>query len=301
MNMNKYLAFGLVLQADRQFDELICTNSEKADITILCDKTPKELADAAIDLPALKINENEYFSDIKNVAKFYAGRGELILYEPYGEASWEVIKLYILGSCMGAVLYQRRILPLHGSCIHSAGSALALTGSSGAGKSTIAAMLCSRGCQLLTDDITVIGWEQRYKPTVYPGYPGMKLWEDALLRIGLGEQKKALNRFFADMEKYSVDTRGCFYDKAIPLKTIIELIPEKTKEIRLEEIKGGGKLEVIMNNMYRRLFAEAMELQQWCFKSCAELAERVCVYRLYRPEGLSLEYEIGDMILQIWQ
>ena len=38
----------------------------------------------------------------------------------------DIIRLYILGTCMGAILMQRKILPLHGSAIAINGKAMRL-------------------------------------------------------------------------------------------------------------------------------------------------------------------------------
>ena len=40
----------------------------------------------------------------------------------------DVIRLYILGTCMGAILMQRRIFPLHGSAVAINGKAYAFVG-----------------------------------------------------------------------------------------------------------------------------------------------------------------------------
>ena len=49
------------------------------------------------------------------------------------------VRLYLLGTCMGALLFQRKLLPLHGSAVVINGKAYAFVGDSGAGKSTLAA------------------------------------------------------------------------------------------------------------------------------------------------------------------
>src|SRR5205823_1032857 len=50
-------------------------------------------------------------------------------------------------------------LSLHASVVARDGAAVACVGSSGAGKSTIAARLCSQGWELLADDIASIDFD----------------------------------------------------------------------------------------------------------------------------------------------
>ena len=68
-------------------------------------------------------------------------------------ANEDHVRLYILGTCMGALLLQRKILPLHGSAIAINGKAYAIVGDSGAGKSTLASAFLNKGYQLLSDDV----------------------------------------------------------------------------------------------------------------------------------------------------
>ena len=50
-----------------------------------------------------------------------------------------------LGTCMGALLMQRKIFPFHGSAIAINGKAYAIVGDSGAGKSTLASAFLKKG------------------------------------------------------------------------------------------------------------------------------------------------------------
>jgi serine kinase of HPr protein (carbohydrate metabolism regulator) len=78
---------------------------------------------------------------------FLIQEGRSIIVSPLEEYKEDVIRLYILGSCMGAILMQKRILPLHGSAVAIDGKAFAIIGESGAGKSTLASAFISRGFQ----------------------------------------------------------------------------------------------------------------------------------------------------------
>lgn len=57
------------------------------------------------------------------------------------------------GAMLALQLYLRGILVLHASAVELGGEAVAFVGRSGMGKSTMAALMCSAGAKLITDDV----------------------------------------------------------------------------------------------------------------------------------------------------
>jgi hypothetical protein len=294
--MNMYKAFGLTIASEIVLDELLPYSSEKSDITIRQGSVPDAFEDMVVNKENRKIGRDKFILDIKGVSKFYVEKGSLIVLEQYENALFEEVKLYLLGSCMGALLYQRRVLPLHGSCINMDGRGIMLTGDSGAGKSTIASALLGRGCSIVTDDVAAMGGNESGDPIVYPGYPSQKLWEDAIERIGREEQKYSLIRVSNELNKYSVSSRHCFSENPVQLKAIFEIKPAEVDEIRIEEVPGVEKLDVILKNTYRRFLTRAMHIRDWHFSQCVEIAKKVEVFRIIRPQKVHLEQEIADRI-----
>jgi serine kinase of HPr protein (carbohydrate metabolism regulator) len=70
--------------------------------------------------------------------------GRSIVVQPNPEASRVEIETFLMGTIAGILLHQRGIMPLHGSCVEINDAAIALTGPSGRGKSTLAAALARR-------------------------------------------------------------------------------------------------------------------------------------------------------------
>ena len=56
------------------------------------------------------------------------------------------------GNVLATVLELRGECILHASCVHVGGSTVAVVGDSGMGKSTVAALFCAEGAQLVSDD-----------------------------------------------------------------------------------------------------------------------------------------------------
>src|SRR5690625_2580817 len=122
---------------------------------------------------------------IEAVAIYLVKNGNEIFVSPFADAEVDQIRLYILGTCMGAILLQRRILPLHGSAVAIDGKAYAVVGNSGAGKSTLASAFLNRGYQLLSDDVIPVTLSDEGIPIVTPAYPQQKLWLKSLERFGM--------------------------------------------------------------------------------------------------------------------
>ncbi len=296
--MYTYRAFGLNIASEYELEELVACQCESPELMITIGKVPDTFEDMLLDRANRKIGKDKFLLNLPKIAKYYVEKGRHIMIEPLETATLEEIKLYLLGSCMGAVLYQRRILPLHGSCINIGGQGVLLTGVSGAGKSTIASAIYQKGYKMLTDDVAAVGIEGFSEPTVFPGYPGQKLWEDAIERIGRQEDKKYLNRISNDIAKYSMRSNHYFYDKELPIKYIFEIVQDTTEQLMLEEVKGNNKLKLLIKNTYRPMLARTMLLQEWNFMQCARIASQIRAYRVIRPQGQHLEDRIADLILE---
>lgn len=68
----------------------------------------------------------------------------------------ELIPVLLAGTVTALLLTLRGATVLHASAVATSGRALALVGHSGRGKSTLAALLCGAGADLVTDDVLVV-------------------------------------------------------------------------------------------------------------------------------------------------
>lgn len=296
--MNTYRAFGLNIASEYELDELVTGCDGAPDLMIMNGKVSDVFSDHETEKPARKIQGEVFCLNVPKVAKYSVEKGAHILIEPCKGASLEEIKLYLLGSCMGALLFQRRTLPLHGSCINIGGKGVLLTGKSGAGKSTIASALYRKGYKMITDDVAAVRVGEFNEAVVYPGYPGQKLWEDAIERIGVREDKRSLNRISRAITKYAIKSHAWFCHQEIPLRVIVEIVPQSLVQIKLEEIKLSGKLKLIMKNTYRPRLPAEMGLKEWHFQQSVAVANQVKAYRISRPLDQPLENNIADILLE---
>ncbi len=205
--------------------------------------------------------------------------------------------MYLLGSCMGALLHQKKILPMHGSGINLAGNGLLLTGRSGAGKSTVAAAFFRQGCRILADDVLPVRLDETGFPIAFPGYPHNKLCRDAVERMAENTRLGSVQSISKNRDKFSVAYIDSFQTEPVPLKIICDLVPEEVKELQRKEITGVEKIHVIHRNTYRRFMTQGLKTAQWHFEQCARIAEKVRVLRIERPKYGHQENEIAALIL----
>src|SRR5262245_62128690 len=110
-------------------------------------------------------------------------------------------------------------LVLHASAVHVPGfGAVAFIGRTGRGKSTLAAALALPGCALLTDDCLVIG-ERGGRVSVWPSYPGVRLWADAAAALGNPAPASALAHY-TRKRRLPADARLPFRSRPSPLRAL---------------------------------------------------------------------------------
>ena len=123
--------------------------------------------------------------------------GDRITCRPVARLAASTLRHLLLDQVLPLALSRSGRLVLHASAVHipRLGS-VAFVGPTGCGKSTLAAALGLRGCQVLTDDCLVVDQSETSKKKpgsmAVPGYPGLRLWRDSARGLGL-ERDAAAN------------------------------------------------------------------------------------------------------------
>ena len=230
-----------------------------------------------------KAGEKKLFFQVKDVGKYYINNGNQIIIEPEDHADGRAIRLFLLGLAMGALLFQRGILPIHGSVISMGEYCFVLTGVQGAGKSTLASAFRKEGYPILTDDVAAIYFDEAGTPYVHPSYPQQKLWKDSLLAIG--DPTELFPSIHGRLDKYAVAIPDMFCDTPKKLAAIFEIKPEEGVEVRVTKLSGTSRLTLILNNIYRYDFIKGLGLGIEVFRYSAAIAGKASVFIITRPKG----------------
>lgn len=287
----KYKAFGLVIDSECQIAQLLEADTEsKPDVFIRkCDLSSTDIIDGHF-----RITAKELYLAIEDVAKFHIVEGRLIEVHPYPECTDSLLAVYLMGSCMGAILHQRGYMPLHGSCVTDGKHSVLITGDSGAGKSTLAAEFLSHGWKLLTDDVAPV-YDIDSIPMVQSSYPSQKLWQDSLEHYKRQEEDIHSLYFNENREKFGVNVSEYFYDGSAPLSFVIRLIPADMP-CTIQTMEGMTSVDQLMQNTYRS-FMIAPENRERHFRRCVALANKVPMAYITRQNGMQCAATLYEMIM----
>ncbi|GIQ69783.1 aldolase [Xylanibacillus composti] len=222
---------------------------------------------------------------LAGAAVFKVESGKHIWISPEDNADEELIRLCVTSTCVGALLLQKGMLPLHGSAVVAGDKAYAFVGHSGAGKSTLAAALVNRGFPFISDDIVAVCRSQDGYLAV-PAFPRQRLWASSLDQLGMRRTVYAL--VDKHESKYVVPAASSFSAAPVSLGGVFEMVSGQSERLvirRLDRLQG---IRMLMLHTYRNFLIPALGLQQWQFSFAAALASGTEHYRLERPiHGLS--------------
>jgi hypothetical protein len=136
----------------------------------------------------------------------------------------EDLTAYLYGPVLGFVLRAWGRLALHASCVRVADGVVLLAGPPGAGKSTTAAALATRGFAVLSDDLSALDLDD--PPRAWPAFDHVRLWPDGA-RVVLGDAD-GLARITPtwDKRRFPIDA-AWLDDGALPVRAVLALLPRR--------------------------------------------------------------------------
>ena len=198
-----YHAFGLNIDSELLLPDMPKI-SGTTDVVIQYGPVPEAIPDASLVGVRYQATPRAFLLRVDGIASYYVKNGRAIIIEPENGVAEEEIRLFLLGSVMGGLLYQRGILPLHASAVEVDGGAVLFMGPSSIGKSTLAGGFQEKGYPLLADDVCGANLNGHKIAQVAPGFPWLKLWGDALKRFKRDESGLSRVRLNPDFDKFFV-------------------------------------------------------------------------------------------------
>lgn len=288
--MYHYWGFGLTIESEIEFPELLPFEFEEADITIRLGKTPEQLRGKdAVEKVRVSMSPTEYLLKVLDIANYYAADGSKIIVEPLTGADEKSVRLFMLSNAMAAILHQRDMIPLHASAVYYEDGIVLFCGRSGAGKSTTASALQKQGYKIFSDDVCVLK-QVGDQLMVLPSYPMIKLWEDSFAKVGM-EMAGEEDKIRPHLPKYARWYHAAFGIEAMPVKQIFIIDP--SNQAATVTMQKAGTLDAfheLQKNTYRPVQTSIMKKRDLHFRIISQLAGSAPVTKITRPQqGNSIE------------
>lgn len=201
---------------------------------------------------------------------------------------------FLQGSCLAAVLLQRKSLPLHGNVVDTPTGAVAFMGLPRAGKSTTSALFVRRGYPLMSDDICAVRFGEDGQPEIKPGIPRVKLRSESLGFLGLSDLSLAPVPLRPG--KFYWPSGERFQPSPRPIRRLYILRPSDVPSISIRHLRGAEKLLQLADQIYRFGTRELVAPFPWLVPELARLADKTSIALVERPQDGNLDFELVERL-----
>jgi len=279
--MPNYTCFGITLHSPVQLPLLTCSSDTVPDVVI-------NLSPPAVQqqgLPFLSFSEDSGLTRIivrpPDVGQFTLGKGAIVSYQPDVSSGFSsFLQLYLTGSILSLLLYQRGLLVLHGSVVRIRNRTVAFVGHSGAGKSSAAAACCRQGHALLADDIVALSLSDQ-EALGQPGFPRLKVHLETAAALNIPVQSLISVHPEID-DEFAFQLSDQFCTDAQPLAAVY-LLGEGEREEMKPLSPAAALVELLQHAMPSRYGQNGGACQ---FEQLSSLVRQVPVFQLLRPGNL---------------
>jgi hypothetical protein len=215
-----------------------------------------------------------------------------------GAASLESLQVYLLGQALSFALVKQGYEPLHATSVVIDGQAIAFLGSSGFGKSSLAASFLADGHRLLTDDMLLLtrtdgDYQAQPGPSRIKLFPKMarRFLEGTASAVPMNsETEKLVLPLSADHRHPDAAPLRVLYALSAPRevrrKQRIQITSLTPRETFIELVRGTFNYLITGSERIERQYAE-----------CLGVASRVSARRISYPRVLSLLPSVRQAIL----
>ena len=283
MVLNNYYVYGLNIKSEIEIEEFVKLDDidNKDVVSISYGKMSDEIKEEIKQGKRIKLSNNKIWFHINDIATYCVTDGNKIEVELCDNADMKLMKIYVMCSCLGFIMIQKKMIAIHGGVIEMDDKAVIFTGDRGAGKSTLTTALRERGYKFISDDVAGVKIDK--VPYVMPGFPYQKLCESAMDKFGY--DKEAFISFMSDKEvKYIVPAMDEFVSEKRELVSIVKLTVGDVDEVTIEELRGSEKLNNIIENIYRGEYIKHLgKMDPIYFKQCVDIAKNIRFFKITRP------------------
>jgi hypothetical protein len=273
-----------------EFPEMLAHKGESIDVTIQLGPVPKMLSGEEITTKgSLSVSPSEYLLHLP-ICSYYVKDGNQITIDLKPDADDKSVRLFLLTNAMAAILQQRNKVALHAGAVVTEKGLIIISGDSGAGKSTTISALQQKGYKVFADDVVVLEEDAHGAVIAYASYPTIKLWEDSLDKLGVGELSEEA-KLREHVSKYRVHFHEDFIREPLPVTRVFVLKKNETLSApSIKPLTGVQSFVDLYAQLYRTSQINSAEKRNLLFNSISNLAGKIPVHLIERPiEGNSIE------------
>lgn len=238
------------------------------------------------------IGPREFRMVVDEVATFYASNGNYLEIAPHPGANKAIIRMYLYGDVLAALLHQRKIINFHASSIFFRERGFLLLGETGAGKSSLAASFILQGAGFLSDDLTPLIF-QKQQPLIWPVYKTIKLRDDAIQQLRIDRRKtrnaeEGTGKFFFKVKPA--------VGKTFPLHIIIRVQTGDVSQTKIREVSSMEGFSLLRSEICSWEMLNGMpETEKAYFNQLVAILRHVRFINAVRPH----HYPISELHSQV--
>lgn len=292
-----YKVFNLCCSSTIKLPSFLVNEDDKqADFeVVLGTVAPNFKKEPTVKKPFTQFNENEFFYQIPDIARYFVSNGNKVVIEPLCE-DWDSILLFFYSNCIAAILFQNDLIPFHVSGVLDARGGLWLFAApSRTGKSTTALKLKEKGYTYFTDDTALITIEDDVCVAI-ASYPVLRAWENTINNQQLYALADA-KQLRAEINKFGIAFHDDFVSTSQKVKGII-FLDMQGDSIQIEKMKPAIGMQYLGNNIYRNKWVHGMNKQLLQFKTVSAISQKVPFWKATRPKDKPSFDSFADAIIE---
>jgi len=297
--LHSYRVAGLAVASEIELPGAIAASATASPaVTVRAGAVPASLDDAAKKGATWQIAGRRFLFEVPGVARFLLSDGRDIVFEAAAGAERGDVAIFLLGTVFGILLHQRGEIVLHASAVRVNGKAVLFCGSSGAGKSTIAAALAQRGFPVVVDDLCAITLTGA-APLVQPDGRHLKLWAQAIAQLDLAARRGAPVR--QRLQKFFVEPAAVLAEP-LPLGAVYALREARPPhQAGIERPNVVDAALILRRGAYRPLMVNRLGQKADYFRAATAMANAAGIFHLTRALDFAAMPDVIARLERHWR
>jgi hypothetical protein len=280
-----YILYGLKVSSSHKLGVLPEAKKihKKSQVLIKREKVnrPKDGLEQTIYKPYSVLNKDLFFLEVNQIAKFLIKDKDHVGIEKHPTARWKDVYAFLFDTVLTMLLLRNNIFVFHAMAVAFGNKAFLFCGTSGIGKSTLAAFLANKkGAKIIEDDKCLLEYNPKTgKFQIRNHYPFLELWKANTPLVKDNKHIKFVNKTRDNIEKYRFDITNQTPKRKVNLDKIILLnMTMQKNEIVLNQIKGIQKVNVVKRYIHMDHYVPIFGKNKELFQTIAKVVNGIEVH-----------------------